>query len=275
MFCRLDDISVHYQVLGQGRPLVLIHGFWIDHRSMTGCMEPGLANRPGWQRIYLDLPGMGLTQAREWITNSDHMLDILCNFIEHVIPGQSFAIGGYSYGGYLAQGVLHRMVERVDGLMLICPMIKDFGERDLPSPEVRIADADFLARLTPEQQEAFGWSAVRTERVWNRIEEAIGHSPELGDEIFLTRLQQDGYAFTFELAGPGNRPFEKPVLIVVGRQDAIVGYKDAWSILERFPRGTYAVLDRAGHELAFAQDRVFDTLMGEWLDRVEEASPAN
>ena len=47
------------------------------------------------------------------------------------------------------------------------------------------------------------------------------------------------------------------------------------TILERFPRATYAVLDRAGHELPYAQDRLFDALVIEWLDRVEEASPIN
>jgi len=275
MFAKLDDISVHYHVVGQGRPLVLLHGYTIDYRSMTGCMEPGLADRPGWQRIYLDLPGMGLTQAREWITSSDQMLDVVCSFIERVIPGQNFALGGYSYGGYLAQGVQQRLSDRVDGLLLLCPMVKNIGERDLPPAEVRIADTEFLARLTPEQREEFGWSAVQTERVWNRIEEAIGNSPELGDAVFLNRLQQDGYTFSFDVAGPGSQPFEKPTLIVVGRQDSAVGYKDQYAILERFPRATYAVLDRAGHELPYAQDRLFDALVIEWLDRVEEASPIN
>ncbi len=275
MFCKLDDISVHYQIVGQGRPLVLLHGYTVDYRAMTGCMEPGLVDRPGWQRIYLDLPGMGLTQARKWITSSDQMLDIVCSFIDRVIPGQDFALGGYSYGGYLAQGVHHRLPDRVDGLMLLCPMVKNLGERDLPPAEVRIADPEFLAHLTPEQREEFGWSAVQTERVWNRLELAIGNSPELGDEPFLTHLQQTGYTFTFDLGGSENRPYEKPTLIVAGRQDSAVGYRDQYAILERYPRATYAVLDRAGHELPYSQDRLFDALVSEWLDRVEEASPVS
>ena len=32
--------------------------------------------------------------------------------------------------------------------------------------------------------------------------------------------------------------------MLLGRQDSSVGYKDAWSILDNYPRGTFAVLDR-------------------------------
>ena len=63
---------------------------------------------------------------------------------------------------------------------------------------------------------------------------------------------------------------EKPTLILAGRQDAMVGYRDAWKILENYPRGTFAVLDRAGHNLQIEQETLFNALVNEWLDRVEE-----
>ena len=66
--------------------------------------------------------------------------------------------------------------------------------------------------------------------------------------------------------------FGKPTLILVGRQDSMVGYHDSWKILENYPRATLAVLDQAGHNLQIEQERVFNTLVGEWLDRVEEST---
>ena len=59
-------------------------------------------------------------------------------------------------------------------------------------------------------------------------------------------------------------------MILVGRQDAAVGYRDAWEVLEDYPRGTFAVLDRAGHNLQIEQETLFNALVNEWLDRVEE-----
>jgi pimeloyl-ACP methyl ester carboxylesterase len=39
-----------------------------------------------------------------------------------------------------------------------------------------------------------------------------------------------------------------------------------------YPRGSYVVLDRAGHNLQIEQPIVFNALVNEWLDRVEEAN---
>lgn len=66
-----------------------------------------------------------------------------------------------------------------------------------------------------------------------------------------------------------SKPFPGPSLIIAGRQDAIVGYRDAWNILEKYPRATYVVLDRAGHPLE-EKTGLVSVLMNEWLDRVEE-----
>jgi pimeloyl-ACP methyl ester carboxylesterase len=166
-------------------------------------------------------------------------------------------------------GLAYRMASRIDGLMLVCPMVKDLGERELPKHEVRVSDRDLLAQLTPEEQEGISWSAVQTERVFNRVKAEMGTSSTPENERFLTKLQEEGYTFSFDFED-ATVPFTKPTLIVTGRQDSAVGYKDAWSTLDRFPKATYAVLDRAGHELPISQDKLLDALLNEWLDRVEE-----
>lgn len=105
MECKLDKITANYKICGEGRPILMLHGYYPDHRLMKGCMEPIFAHRSGWQRIYLDLPGMGKTKGESWIKNSDDILKIVVNFVENVIPNQHFSIVGESYGGYLAQGL--------------------------------------------------------------------------------------------------------------------------------------------------------------------------
>jgi len=64
--------------------------------------------------------------------------------------------------------------------------------------------------------------------------------------------------------------FSKPTLIVVGRQDSVVGYQDAWQLIEGFPRATFAVLDYAGHALGVGErNTVFRALVNDWIDRLE------
>src|SRR5882724_258934 len=94
-----EEIRLHYTIYGDGHPMLLLHGFGPDHRLMTGCLEPLLQPRGGWKRLYLDLPGMGKSPGKAWITSSDHMLDVVIDFIDALIPGQRFVLAGESYGG--------------------------------------------------------------------------------------------------------------------------------------------------------------------------------
>ena len=65
----------------------------------------------------------------------------------------------------------------------------------------------------------------------------------------------------------GQTKFDKPTLILTGRQDNAVGYKDSWGLVENFPRATYAAMDRAGHFLALEQRELMQVLINEWLNR--------
>lgn len=40
MECELKDITVHYESLGKGRPLLVLHGWGMDHRYMVSDLEP-------------------------------------------------------------------------------------------------------------------------------------------------------------------------------------------------------------------------------------------
>jgi pimeloyl-ACP methyl ester carboxylesterase len=41
---------------GEGRPVILLHGWSGNHRHIMSDSEPIFQQRTGWQRIYLDLP---------------------------------------------------------------------------------------------------------------------------------------------------------------------------------------------------------------------------
>ena len=271
MECQLKDISVYYEIHGEGRPFISLHGFSPDHRSMSGCLEPIFEHRSGWQRIYPDLPGMGKTPGKERITNSDQMLDIVSDFIDQVIPGQRFVLAGDSYGGYLARGIIYRRPALVDGLLLICPLIiPDHTKRSVPSHVALVKDPALMSSLEPSEREEFeSFAVVQSWRIWERTRDEVIAGVSVADEDFLSKLQAHGYPFSFDVDTV--LPFEKPTLILAGRQDAMVGYRDAWEILENYPRGTFAVLDRAGHNLQIEQETLFNALVNEWLDRVEES----
>jgi pimeloyl-ACP methyl ester carboxylesterase len=269
MKCEINGLSVYYESFGQGRPIVMLHGFYPDHRLMTGCMEPIFTKHSEYQRIYPDLPGMGRTKGAEWISSSDIMLEVVMEFIDRVLPGQNFLLAGESYGGYLARGIVHKWAHRVDGLMLLCPcVIADRAKRNRPPHMVIISDEKLLRTLSPTDAEEFSSMAVmQSEAIWRKYRDNVLSGVRIADDALLSKIQNSAYEFTF-LVDKLAQPFEKPTLMLLGRQDASVGYKDAWSILDNYPRATFAVLDQAGHCLEIEQEGLFGCLVKEWLDRI-------
>jgi pimeloyl-ACP methyl ester carboxylesterase len=270
---------IHFEEIGEGRPAVLIHGFAADRRLMTGCMEPIFLSRQGGagrRRFYIDLPGMGETPAPEYIADSDGIVDEVLAFIDEKLPSGPFLLIGESYGAYLAREILRRSFARVEGLLLICPAVLPHREdRELPAPRV-LKKIDFPRQGARHPKESADYNdfTVQTPRTWERYLREVIPGARAADRAFLKKLRPRGYALKHD---PDilPEPFDKPALILLGRQDHLVGYRDGWKIVDNFPRGTFAILDRAGHNLQIEQPGLFNTLVSEWLDRVEESRPRN
>ena len=271
MECKLENITVHYEMIGEGKPIILLHGYPLDHRYMVRDMEPFFEHREGWKRIYLDLPGMGKTPGADWITTQDQILDVVVDFIDHILPGQRFVVVGASYGGYLARGVIYRRSAVIDGLLLTAPRIlADVSKRTLPAHVTLAKNKEVLAEMEPDQaKDLQGFAVALTRKLADYMKAYIYPAVEIADHQFLGGLDEH-WAFSFDVDNL-TKPFTKPALILTGRQDSATGYVDAWGILENYPRGTFVVLDRAGHGLQIEQEGLFRALVNEWLDRVEES----
>ncbi|KQL52797.1 2-hydroxy-6-oxo-6-phenylhexa-2,4-dienoate hydrolase [Heyndrickxia shackletonii] len=268
-YCKVRQAEIHYEEFGEGKPIIMIHGYTPDHRLMTGCMEPIFTKRDGWRRIYIDLPGMGLTKNYHVISSSDEMLDAVLEFIQTIIPNQEYIIAGESYGGYLARGVIQKQKEKVLGAAFICPVIIPFSEgRTVEKHKILKTDERFIEKLSKEELEDFrNNNVVLDEYTWLRYNQEILSGCKIGDEKFLDKVKNK-YGFTFEI---DQSVFNKPSVFLLGRQDSSVGYKDALGLLNKYPRGTFAILDRAGHNLQIEQPHLFNHLVNEWLDRMEES----
>lgn len=266
MECKIRDVEINYEIKGEGIPIVMIHGYYSDSRVMQGCMEPIFSNTTGYKRIYIDLPGMGKSQSAAWINSSDCMLEIVIELIDKILPEEKFIIAGNSYGGYIARGVIYKMVHRILGALLICPIsIPEYGKRNLAEHQVLLKDESLLAKLSQEDEEDFQASMVlQSGRIYERYKKEIIEPAKKANHEFLQNIMKQGYAFSFNI----DKKFDKPALILLGRQDDCVGYKDAWKLLEFFSRASFCILDCAGHNLQIEQEDTFNSLVSEWLTRI-------
>ncbi|MEI2365468.1 alpha/beta fold hydrolase [Niallia circulans] len=267
-YCKVKNANIYYEDIGTGIPIIMLHGFTLDHRLMSGCMEPVFREKDGWRRIYLDLPGMGKTMDYDLISNSDEMLKAVANFIDINISNQPFLIIGESYGGYLTRGIIKLYKEQLLGAAFICPMIlPDKEKRTLPEHTIVYADNEFLSNLVEEERNNFKTNqVVLDEYNWKRYKDEILSGCNIANTAFLNKIQKN-YGFSFSV---DDVLFQKPTVFLLGKQDSVVGYQDAFAILGNYPRATFVILDRAGHNLQIEQAKLFTALMNEWLDRVEE-----
>jgi len=262
-------LPIYYEEYGEGKPVLCIHGHSVDHRLMTGCLEPIFSQMQGYRRIYLDLPGMGRTPAAAWLRTGDDMLALIADFIAATMPDENFLIAGESYGGYMSLGLIRAMGTRIDGVLLICPavIIKE-ADRKLPEKCLLWKSPDFDALPDDAERDAFlDVAAIATPEIYRKFQQDILPGIKAGDVDFLSRYVPEGYGFAFE-GGLRTVEFHKPMSIITGRQDHWVGYEDAFKLLERCSRATFAALDCGGHNLQIENEPLFRQLVTDWLWRV-------
>lgn len=271
----VGEVRVEVELHGHGTPLLMIHGWGVDRRLMTGCLEPLFGEDDGWLRIYPDLPGRGGTPAHPSVDSGEATVHVLLGVLDAVAPGQRCAVVGESYGGYLARGVLAHRPDAL-GLALICPSVRPRAN-EVAEHAVAERDDALVAALDPTVRAGFLEITVRqTREVWDRYAAEVLPGLAAADERYLEEV----LAPRLEVARD-DATTDAPVLVIAGRQDSAVGYRDQWRLAETFPRATFAVLDTAGHNAQFEQPALFAALVGEWLTRVarerdarEPVSPA-
>ena len=100
----MDPILSTYEI-GEGLPILFVHGWQMDHRAEQVDFEPIFSKISGFRRVYVDLPGMGTSPANG-IRNLDDIYVRLAQFIETRLGGSRFLLVGSSCGGYFAHAWL-------------------------------------------------------------------------------------------------------------------------------------------------------------------------
>ncbi|MCW6011057.1 alpha/beta hydrolase [Micromonospora sp. CPCC 205371] len=264
----MAGVTLYHVEKGAGTAVLAIHGWTPDHRLMLGCLEPVFDARPGYRRLYVDLPGMGRSPAPPSIASSDDVVDAVLGFVDEVIGDAPFLLVGESYGGYVARALARVRPEQVRGLALICPVGTALAraERTRPEHQVLRPDPELLAATDPHVAAEFTEVAVvQTPETLRRFRDEILVGLDLADLDAMARIAERWELTTPPESGP---PYTRPTLILTGRQDASVGYADQYALLPHYPRATFAVLDVAGHNAQIEQPELFEALTREWLDRV-------
>ena len=268
MFFTYQGNKLYYKVIGQGKPVLAIHGLGCSSELMEGCLEPIFEKHDDYKRIYLDLPGMGRSDANPAFASADAILEMLLNFIETAIGGHSFLLAGESYGGYLARGILAKKRSEIDGLLLICPVVvPNPQERILPKDSLLIRDVGF--DIAGKNEDFVNLAILQTKETYQRFEKEILAGLQMMNAPFVQKLQEN-YAFSFKVDQEIHKKgYDKPSLFIAGKQDQVVGFQQLAQLSHYYPRATHAVMDLAGHNAQIDQEALFTALVENWLKRIE------
>lgn len=264
-----SETMLHFRIIGTGTPVVVLHGVTLELRYMMDVMEPGFRGSGDWKRIYVDMPGHGQSPAREDIRSQDDLLNAVLNFVNEILPDEPFAIVGLSRGSYIARGLMHLIPDRILGMALIVPGGNPSADPGrLPPPQVIEADAT----IRPELSDSEIWAhenlfAVQRWDILEKRRQIIVPGLAGFDADQEARVKA---AFDYSFAEEEEAAIVPvPSLIVVRRQDSVSGFLDGIDLMHRYPRATLAVLDTAGHGVAWERPEVFEALVRDWLDRLQ------
>jgi pimeloyl-ACP methyl ester carboxylesterase len=247
-------VSIHYEIFGEGRPIVLVHGFAASLQS--NWVAPGWIEtlRPIRRVVALDCRGHGESgKPHDSAAYGNAMQDDVIRLMDHLGIDKA-DLFGYSMGGAISMGLMVRYPERFTSVIL--GGVGGRGPRRGPdSPVARTMLADDTASPTKRQQ----CSALRKDGRPCSARAGpsglcVGHFPNARDarrkggqnkaragpstiedpvakglRIFAERLGNDLKALA--AVNQSNRfsdldalrDVTLPVLIVVGENDSLVG----------------------------------------------------
>jgi 3-oxoadipate enol-lactonase len=236
----VNGSDLFYQESGKGIPLVLLHGFPLDHRVWQAQVH----DLSSVSRVITpDLRGFGKS-----INNGTFTLQGLAEDV-YVLLSQIHALpcvlGGLSMGGYVALAYQRQYASTLRGLILIDT------RAPADDPEAR-AGRDLMIQLA----RAGGSSAVAEKMMPRMLAPTTAHTnlaltSELRDIMESVPAETMQHALVAMRDRPDSRStltrIVAPTLIIVGDSDAITPPPLSEEMHKSIPGSTLSIISNAGH----------------------------
>ena len=232
---KVNDIELAYTRRGKGTPLVLLHGYPLDH-LLWEDVAPLLEDT--FDLILPDLRGFGeSTTVGSPYTMDDYASDVAGLLDQLGI--QKAAIAGHSMGGYVALAFARLYPERISGLGLVSSQV--------------LADP-------PDRKDGRYKSAAEvSEKGIGGVVETM--APKFTSDERLQAFARDAMerqqpaAFIGALKAMAERmdstpllpSFKFPVVIIHGKADALIPIDRAREVKNAVPQAHLVELESAGH----------------------------
>ena len=124
MILHYKNIDIHFKVTGEGKPLLLLHGF-LESKEMWEELTPLFSSKN--KVISIDLLGHGKTGSIGYIHTMEDMAGCVFTVLKHV-KVKSVKVIGHSMGGYVALALSDLYPNLVSDLCLMNSTFEDDSE---------------------------------------------------------------------------------------------------------------------------------------------------
>ena len=195
----VNGLKVYYEVYGEGRPIVLLHGAFMTIEGNWGQLIPELSKTR--KVIAIELQGHGHTEFSDRKLSHATLASDVTGVMDH-LKIDSADVVGYSFGGSVAYQFAIQSPKRLRKLVIISSTYKSSGWR----PEI----ANAFKNMKPEM---FANSPMKA-----------AYDAVAPDKTKWTKFLEQMFAFAgtpFELGDANIAKISAPVLIISGDNDGL------------------------------------------------------
>jgi pimeloyl-ACP methyl ester carboxylesterase len=232
---RVNDLDMAYVREGKGTPLVLIHGYPLDH-SIWDKVIPLLSD--SFDVIVPDLRGFGTSTPSDATYGMSEYAADIAGLLDHLGIEQA-AVVGHSMGGYVALAFAREFPQRIRGLGLVSSQaLADAEDRK----EGRYKTAEEVgAKGVGGVAEGMAGKLSADARLQEYSRDLIKKQSPSGVigalKAMAERLDSTEFLKNFQL----------PVVLVHGDADALIPVEQARSVAGSILHARLVVLEGVGH----------------------------
>lgn len=239
-------VRLHAIDRGTGSPVLLVHGFPLDHTMWRHQIE---ALEGSHRVIAPDLRGFGQTHiepiaAKTGVAMADYA-DDLAHLLDQLEVTQPVTLVGFSMGGYIGWQFCQRHRDRLRA-MVLCDT-----KAAADTPQAR--ETRFKMAENVE-----GWGSLHIAKLMAPklfAASTLEQNPKLVEEVESIIARTDPVAIAAAQRGMAHRndstamlaTLDLPVLYVVGTDDQISPPAEMKSMADATPNARYATIEGAGH----------------------------
>jgi pimeloyl-ACP methyl ester carboxylesterase len=238
--CYYQDYQVIYEIIGKGKPIVLIHGFGEDAHIWSDLAQ-SLAKT--YKVIIPHLPGCGQAPAYDNNQNSlDNYAGMILAVVKHELIDQ-FVVVGHSMGGYIALSMAEQSPIMIKGLGLFhSTAFADNDEKKAMRKRAInfIGEHGAMAFLKTSIPGLFADSALQTEAIEMLLNKSDSFSNPTLQQFYEAMINRPDRSAVLRTA-------HFPVLLVVGLEDKAVPFSQSLQQSHLPAVCHLSVLRKSGH----------------------------